>query len=154
MERPLDGLNPYTKKFYWLDLGNGKYFGQFVLGSLFTEGNRGMEGRDIQRLDHIIDMFLNLMEMENDREQGQGCSYADKLQEQSLFINDALTSSASHCLYALLVNKKIDYHGAFVNLESGRTNPIPVRCPIPTNKTNKKKLNPKTETYVTNGNPL
>lgn len=127
LERPYSGLYPYRKQWYWLDLGNGKYFGQFVLGSLFKEDGRGVGESEVGRLKNIVDMFPDILNMENEREQGRGCSYAEKLQEQSLFINDVLTASTVHCLYELLVNKKLVYHGAFVNLETGTTNPIPVR---------------------------
>ena len=58
--------------------------------------------------------------------QGRGCAYADKLKEQSLFINDVLVAHASDCLFRLLYHKQIQKHGAFVNLESGRVNSIAV----------------------------
>ncbi|TLP81846.1 PRTRC system ThiF family protein [Maribacter sp. ACAM166] len=117
---------PYKHQYYWMDLGNGKYFGQYILGNLSNDDGTTEVQAQYHKLDHIVDMFPNLLAMEDDVEQGRGCSYAEKLQEQSLFVNDVLTSMAVHCLYELLINKKIQYHGAFVNLETGKTNPIPI----------------------------
>ena len=130
LEHPHSSSYPYENQHYWLDLGNGKYFGQYVLGNL-QHNDRPSNGEvQNQKLDHIVDLFPDLSKMEDEVEQGKGCSYADKLQEQSLFINDALSSMAVHCLYELLVNKKIKYHGAFVNLETGRTNPLPIKSNV------------------------
>ncbi len=116
------------KRYYWLDLGNARNTGQFVLGTLF-DTERKMEREDFEMVDdlrNIIDFFPDLEAQDTPTLQGAGCAYSDKLQEQSLFINDVLVAHASDCLFRLLYHKQIQKHGAFVNLESGKVNSIGV----------------------------
>lgn len=116
----------YQTMFYWLDIGNSRDTGQFVLGTLFDE-ERNMDREDFEMVDklkNIIDFFPDLDAHDTPRLQGAGCAYSDKLNEQSLFINDVVVAHASDCLFRLLYHKQIQKHGAFVNLESGRVNSI------------------------------
>lgn len=116
----------YNTMFYWLDMGNSRNTGQFVLGTLFDE-ERKIEREDfekVEKLKSIIDFFPDLDSQDTPALQGSGCSYSDKLNEQSLFINDVLVAHASDCLFRLLYHKQIQKHGAFVNLETGRVNSI------------------------------
>jgi len=116
----------YDTMYYWLDLGNSRNLGQFVLGTLFHE-ERKIEREDFEqigKLKKIIDFFPDLDAHDTPNLQGAGCRYSDKLREQSLFINDVLVAHASDCLFRLLYHKQIQKHGAFVNLETGRVNPI------------------------------
>ena len=127
LQYPVQGSD-YQAMFYWLDMGNGRNMGQFVLGTLFDE-ERKMEREDfemVNKLKNIIDFFPDLDAHDTLNLQGAGCAYSDKLQEQSLFINDVLVAHASDCLFRLLYHKQIQKHGAFVNLESGRVNSISV----------------------------
>ncbi|WP_339652499.1 PRTRC system ThiF family protein [uncultured Maribacter sp.] len=124
---PYQGLE-YQTMFYWLDIGNSRDTGQFVLGTLFDE-KRNMDREDfkmVDKLKNIIDFFPDLDVHDTPRLQGAGCAYSDKLNEQSLFINDVLVAHASDCLFRLLYHKQIQKHGAFVNLESGKVNSIAV----------------------------
>ena len=118
----------YRTMYYWLDIGNSKDSGQFVLGTLFDE-ERKVKRENFEMVDklkNIIDFFPDLDAHDTPRLQGDGCAYSDKLNEQSLFINDVLVAHASDCLFRLLYHKQIQKHGAFVNLESGRVNSISV----------------------------
>lgn len=122
---PFKGFE-YDTMYYWLDLGNSRNTGQFVLGTLFHE-EREIEREDFEqigKLKNIIDFFPDLDVHDTSSLQGSGCRYSDKLREQSLFINDVLVAHASDCLFRLLYHKQIQKHGAFVNLETGRVNPI------------------------------
>jgi len=118
----------YETMFYWLDIGNSRNTGQFVLGSLFNEERnfKEVEFEPIQSLKSITDFYTNLNEQDNTTQQGEGCSYIEKLNEQSLFINDVLVTHASDCIMRLLMNKEVSIQGGFVNLESGVVNPINV----------------------------
>jgi len=125
LKRPHKGAD-YQTNYYWMDLGNSRDTGQFVLGSLFEE-QREVQRDDFEMVDklkNIIDFFPDLDAHDTQTLQGYGCSYADKLNEQSLFINDVLAAHASDCLFRLLYHKQIQKHGAFVNLESGKVNSI------------------------------
>ncbi|RKN83555.1 PRTRC system ThiF family protein [Ulvibacterium marinum] len=125
LQYPYKG-SEYNTMFYWLDLGNSRNTGQFVIGTLFNE-KRKIEREDfeqVEKLKNIIDFFPDLDAYDTPTLQGAGCTYSDKLNEQSLFINDVLVAHASDCLFRLLYHKQIQKHGAFVNLESGRVNSI------------------------------
>lgn len=116
----------YRNRYYWIDIGNSKDTGQFVIGSLFVE-DRKLESEflePIQKLKTIVELFPNLGEHDTEVLQGQGCAYADKLNKQSLFINDVLVSHAADCLYRLLLNKELLVLGGFANLKKGKVNPI------------------------------
>ena len=70
----------YNQGLYLFDCGNGKDFGQVIVSELFDSN-----------LKDTIDFFPEMMSQDNEKTQGtKGCSYAEKLQEQSLFINDFL----------------------------------------------------------------
>jgi len=127
LEFPHKG-SEYRTMFYWLDIGNSRDMGQFVLGTLFDE-ERNMEREDFEMVDklkNIVDFFPDLESHDIEEFQGRGCEYSDKLNEQSLFINDVLVAHAADCLFRLLYHKQIQKHGAFVNLASGRVNSIAV----------------------------
>lgn len=111
--------------YYWLDLGNGKSTAQFILGTVCREAKNDINDFEtVSSLATITELFPNLMNYDTEEIQGQGCSYRDKLNEQSLFINDVLTAHASDCLFSLLKDKQIFNHGAFINLGTGRVNPV------------------------------
>lgn len=120
--------NEYETMFYWLDIGNSRNTGQFILGSLFNEDRnfKDVEFEPFQDLKSITDLYPNLDEQDNIAQQGKGCSYIEKLNEQSLFINDVLVTHASDCIMRLLMNKEVSVHGGFINLENGVVNPIKV----------------------------
>lgn len=127
LQYPYKG-SEYHTMFYWLDMGNSRNTGQFVLGTLFEE-ERKMEREDFEMVDklkNIIDFFPELDVHDTPVLQGAGCAYSDKLNEQSLFVNDVLVAHASDCLFRLLYHKQTRKHGAFVNLESGKVNSIGV----------------------------
>lgn len=116
----------YRTMYYWLDMGNSRDKGQFVLGSLFKE-ERKIVNEDLEMVDslkNILDFFPDLESHDREEFQGKGCSYADKLLDQSLFINDVLVAHAADCLFRLLYHKQIHNHGAFVNLRTERVSPI------------------------------
>tara|TARA_R110002050_G_scaffold271612_3_gene415112 strand:- start:2098 stop:2877 length:780 start_codon:yes stop_codon:yes gene_type:complete len=127
LQYPYQG-SEYETMFYWMDIGNSRNTGQFILGSLFEqEGKLESEFFEpVHKLKSIVDLFPNLKEHDTEKLQGMGCAYADKLKEQSLFINDVLVAHAADCLFRLLLNKETLVHGGFVNLENGMVNPIKV----------------------------
>ncbi|SEC67885.1 PRTRC system ThiF family protein [Tenacibaculum sp. MAR_2009_124] len=121
--------NDYRTPYYWLDFGNGKKIGQFILGTVIQDPKEQLINTDLQVIDklkNIVELFPNLQEFDTEQIQGAGCSYRDKLNEQSLFINDVLTANAGDMIFELLKNKRLQIHGKFINLETGRANPIPV----------------------------
>ena len=106
-----------------MDLGNSKNVGQCIIGSAEID-QRGNEN-GISKLSTIIDKYPNLVEMDTQEIQGVGCSsFADKLNQQNLFINDSLTSMSSHLLWEMLANGFITKQGFFINLSTMKSNPL------------------------------
>ena len=107
---------------YWMDVGNAKNVGQCVLASIPIE--QPNESDFCERLPTVVDRFPNIKEMDVEELQGRGCSYQEKLEEQNLFINDAISAHASHLLWELLANGYLSKAGFFMNLENFNTNAI------------------------------
>jgi PRTRC genetic system ThiF family protein len=109
---------------YWLDCGNQLESGQVILGEL-TMATSSKKG--VVRLPHAADLFPDLIDGNLDKDDDiPSCSLADALEKQSLFINGHMALSACNLLSELFRHGEISYHGVFVNLKSGRTNPLQV----------------------------
>jgi PRTRC genetic system ThiF family protein len=109
--------------YYWMDIGNAKNTGQCVLGSGSIYQNQNANTLDV--LPTVIDRFPDLEQHDTSVLQGNGCSsFADKLNDQNLFINDNLSAMASHLLWEMLTVGYINKAGFFLNLNNLKTNPI------------------------------
>ncbi|MCA6431321.1 MAG: PRTRC system ThiF family protein [Cytophagales bacterium] len=94
---------------YWLDCGNSKTTGQVILSTKFKK----QEGSILLSPSKLYNgIFLGKEDNE------PSCSVAEALAQQDLFINPTIALFASQLLYRLLTEGRIDYQGAFVNLES------------------------------------
>lgn len=114
----------YKTPFYWLDLGNAKKKAQFVLGSLPIEQPTSNKFELIKKLQTVVEKFGKFEKHETFEIQGNSCSYNGKLEEQSLFINDTISVYASDLIFELLHKKHIDKQGAFLNMETYKSNPV------------------------------
>jgi PRTRC genetic system ThiF family protein len=96
------------KNYYWLDLGNGKDFGQVILS-----GGGELKG--------LFDFYPDL---EDEADDGPSCSMMEALAKQDLFINSTLTQFAGKLLYELLTRKELNYQGAYLNMNPLSVKPI------------------------------
>lgn len=112
-------FNPadYLKAWYWLDAGNGKDFGQVILSTINVDKDeRKSRYKVINELPSVVDIFGNLKKHDSKKKQGiAGCSIAESLQEQDLFINDAISVQAVNLLWKLIREYNISYHGVIIN---------------------------------------
>lgn len=118
----------YNKVFYWLDCGNGKDFGQVVLA---TTQNIEQPKKSIYncatKLPSVVDIYGDLSEHDIEEVQGiEGCSMADSLAKQDVFINDEIAIQAVKIVQQLVRNYRISYHGAVVNQRTNKVIGIPV----------------------------
>ena len=139
---------------YWLDLGNKRASGQVVLGQPmgiagwdrasqsqpqigfmtadnFKCGKTPMLVPRAARLPVVTEVFPELLDPAFDEGDEPSCSLAQALERQSLFVNDAIANCAAHLLDDLLRLGKTEFCGAFLNLETGRSNPMPVPLEAP-----------------------
>jgi PRTRC genetic system ThiF family protein len=113
----------YWNCHYWLDLGNGRDSGQFVLGQ--PENTRNKRSRE--RLPTAGELFPELVDPKLDaRDKQPPCSTVEALERQEPFVNQTLASQALGMLARLFRYARLAYHGGFVNLRTGRTAALPV----------------------------
>ena len=113
-----DARNP---PIYWLDLGNRASDGQYLIGC----PGRGT-GRDDNRLPTVLEAFPELADEGLAEDDAPSCSVAEALERQSRFVNRVLASHALALLFDLLGRGSIGHAGAFVNLATGYSVPIPL----------------------------
>lgn len=108
---------------YWLDFGNKQHDGQVILGQV--KGKWG--SKEESCLPHVGDLFPELVDPSLDAEDDMpSCSLAEALEKQSLFVNRSVAVWGLNMLWELFRHGKLDYHGVFVNLKSGRASSLPV----------------------------
>lgn len=108
---------------YWLDLGNEEHVGNCVLGEI---PQKRRDKTAAPRLPLVTELFPSLLDKRTPESNTPSCSLRISLQSQGLFINDVTVRFAANMLYRLFTKGQIRYHGALINLESMRVNPIPV----------------------------
>ena len=110
---------------YWMDFGNSRDSGQFVLGSQAIKQPESKQDKYISKLDTVIDIFPDIQEYDTKKLQGTGCStFVDSLREQDLFINTIVAAHGCKFLWKFLTNSYTDYQGMFYNGETETLNPI------------------------------
>lgn len=109
---------------YYLDCGNDTDRGQVVIGQM--PGPRTTKV-DPERLPHVGELFPDLIDALRDAaDETPSCSMADALRKQSLVINQAIAVQAFNLLWQMFRTGQVPFSGVFVNLKTGRTNPIPI----------------------------
>jgi len=114
-------LSDFNTPYYWLDFGNGRDFGQFVLGSNYIE----------QPKPSNVDFLKNVLQMFSDMEKNEdidapSCSTREALLKQDLFINSVLVSTGMNLIWTLLTKYRITHQGGYVNLSTCITKPIKI----------------------------
>ena len=120
---------------YWLDLGNTDKKGQVILGELYhvkpapadeVEPN-GVKRVDQKKLPHFFDLFPELLKKNVKEDDSPSCSLAEALERQDLFINQTVATFALQLLWQFIRQGGLDLHGYFINLETGKVTPLPIK---------------------------
>ena len=115
----------YSDVSYWLDIGNDASSGQFVLGQPLNRVNpRNMP----ERLRTVAELYPEICDFAEEPADEPSCSAIESLTRQQPFVNQVLAMQALAMLSRLLWDGGVPYHGAFVNLATGKTTPLPVDC--------------------------
>jgi len=115
----------FRKPFYWMDLGNRSADGQVVLGiPAWNAEHAAFE----YRLPTVLELYpeLETAQKRLDRHNGPSCSLAQALERQELFVNQAVVTPALQLLWQIFRYGRTSWCGAFVNLATGRTAPLPI----------------------------
>lgn len=108
---------------YWLDLGNRAEDGQCILGEIPA---RCAPDR-ADRLPTVAEFYPEVVDPSLDgKDDTPSCSLADALEKQGLFVNRGIALYGLNLLWRLFRHGRIDHHGVFMNLATGRTAPLPV----------------------------
>jgi PRTRC genetic system ThiF family protein len=109
---------------YYLDLGNSADRGQFVLGQ---PAGRVPASEDCLRLPTVAELFPEIVDAALDRKDRlPSCSAVEALNKQEPFVNQCLAYHALAMLARLLRYGRLSHHGGFVNIASGKMQPLPV----------------------------
>ncbi|MDR5762969.1 PRTRC system ThiF family protein [Caballeronia sp. LZ035] len=109
---------------YYLDCGNDTDRGQIVLGQVCS---KSYAKKNPERLPHVGELFPELTNAKLDaKDDTPSCSMAEALRKQSLVINQAIAVQAFNMLWTMFRTGAVPFSGVFVNLATGRTNPIPL----------------------------
>jgi PRTRC genetic system ThiF family protein len=134
-----------TRFHYWLDLGNTDKKGQVILGTRRPSKKipvskplvEVLAGRKVKkpkveylpscRPKIVTEIFPELKNKRLKEDTAPSCSLAEALERQDLFINQSVATFALQLLWQFIRNGGLDIHGYFINLESGRVTPLPIK---------------------------
>jgi PRTRC genetic system ThiF family protein len=120
----LTSTSTYWNCHYWLDLGNNADSGQFILGQPQNARNK----KSALRLPTVSELFPEIIDPKMDKKDKlPACSAIEALDRQEPFVNQTLAHQALAMLARLFRYGRLPYHGAFINLSTGRTAAFPVR---------------------------
>ncbi len=100
---------------YLIDAGNDHSYGQILLGN----GTKDLP-YPYKEIPELIDTTIK----EKTR---PSCSLAESLEHQALFVNQWIATGVLELLWRLFRKGGLDYKGLFINLDTGRMNPIPIQ---------------------------
>jgi len=119
---------------YWLDLGNTDKKGQVILGEMPRRWKRRGEtllpkelAARNNRLPTVMDIFPELNRKKVKEDNAPSCSLAEALERQDLFINQTVATFALQLLWQFIRHGGLDIHGYFINLETGKVTPLPIK---------------------------
>ena len=102
----------------WMDIGNGRDFGQIIFGQTKSYGKD-------TRAHHVFDIFPNMEGNASDKEeQGPSCSVFEALAKQSLFINTFMATFAADMIKDYILNLYLPYNQLYFNLEEKNINTV------------------------------
>ena len=139
-----------TRFHYWLDIGNTDKKGQVILGTR-TKSRRQPLGVPLssifandmklsakQMAKHqkyytpprprlVTEIFPELMNAHRKEDNTPSCSLAEALERQDLFINQSVATFALQLLWQFIREGGLNIHGYFINLETGKVTPLPIK---------------------------
>ncbi len=112
-------LENRLRSWLYIDSGNNENTGQVILGEILKSGKK--------KLPLAWELFPEIVDVQGDEQDDvPSCSVAASLERQSLFINRAISLEVLNLLWRLFRHGSLDFHGSFVNLQTGRVVPLPI----------------------------
>lgn len=119
----------YAKRYYWMDTGNGKDFGQVILSTIHhIDQPQVNDFTTVDVLPSVIDIFGDILKDDTKELQGmESCSFAESIQQQDLFINDSISTAAAKMLWRLLKDFFITTNGVMINQSTYQERGLPLK---------------------------
>lgn len=112
---------------YWLDLGNSRYTGQAMIGTVHPiKQPKSQLFEPTGKLPFITEEYRELLLQTEETDKSPSCSAAEALAEQDLFINPAIATMAGRLLMNMFTEGVINVRGFFMNIEDYQMQPITV----------------------------
>jgi PRTRC genetic system ThiF family protein len=124
--QPSKGAEPPEWAYYWLDMGNLRYTGQAVLGTVSKIKQPQSDLSVRHTLPNVLKLFPAIYKIK-EKDQGPSCSLAEAIGKQDLFINSALAQFGADLLWKLFREGMIQHQGCYVNLQTFQVNPISIK---------------------------
>lgn len=123
------GAASYKTPLYWIDCGNGKDFGQVIVSTIpKIEQPEKSAFETIKELPSVIDLYPEILKQDNKETQGiEGCSMAESLNNQDLFINDRIAVEACETINKMLRFFYLSFNGTIIN--QARLVSAPIKLP-------------------------
>lgn len=116
-----------NRPLYWMDFGNSKDTGQVLLSTLTKiEQPQSKKFEVVDSLPLVTEEFGDLLKQSESTDNTPGCSLADALGKQDLFINSALANLGASLLWQMFREGILFYRGFFLNLKDFKTQPLKI----------------------------
>jgi RNA polymerase sigma-70 factor (ECF subfamily) len=76
----------------------------------------------------VTEIFPELMYARRKEDNTPSCSLSEAMERQDLFVNQTVATFALQLLWQFIRESGLNIHGYFINLESGRVTPLPIKC--------------------------
>ena len=123
---------PARRTRFWLDIGNarfsgGRFGGQVLLGEPCN--NRNWRSRRAGRLPIASERYPELTDTRLAEDEQPSCSALDSLRRQDLFLNALLAQHALNLLWRVVLERRLDVVGVFVDATSHTVNALQASPP-------------------------
>ncbi len=114
------GKGLYTWRL-WMDLGNTAVTAQVIIGTPRSE-----TARLSNHLPTATELHPELIDTSIVDDDTPSCSAIEALERQDLFVNSKIALEGAQLLWALFKNGGLNYHGRYINVETGSESSLPV----------------------------
>lgn len=117
-----------SRPLYWMDLGNGRHTGQVLLSTLAAIKQPPTPvHKTVDKLPLMTEEFKELLIVQDQNDDTPGCSLAEALTRQDLFINPTLAYWGVSLLWKMFRQPFLLHRGSFINLDNLTAKPVTLR---------------------------
>lgn len=110
------------QQLYWIDTGNGKDYGQVIIGTITESKQKSKEYHVVSKLPNAIDEFKGVRDKKGYDE--PSCSVMESLGKQGCYTNKSIALYTTELLWHMFRKGRIFNRGVYVHLGRLQVNPI------------------------------